>query len=66
MTPLHWAVEFSRYEIIDYILNHHLDEIDLELVDKFNRTVHEIALIKRNHRVISLILIFSSIKLITR
>jgi hypothetical protein len=55
MTPLHWAVEFSRYEIIDYILNHHLDEIDLELVDKFNRTVHEIALIKRNHRVISLI-----------
>jgi hypothetical protein len=55
MTPLHWAVEYSRYEIIDYILNHHLDEIDLEFVDKFNRTVHEIALIKRNHRIISLI-----------
>ena len=55
MTPLHRAVEYGHYETVNYILKHHLDEIDLEFVDKLNRTVHELALIKRNHRIINLI-----------
>ena len=55
MTPLHWAVEYVQYEIIDYILTNHLDQIDFNSVDKFNRTVYELALITRNNKIIQLI-----------
>ena len=55
MTPLHWAVEYAHYDIVDYILKEHLDDIDFASVDKFNRTVHELALITRNQRIINLI-----------
>jgi hypothetical protein len=55
MTPLHFAVEYAHYETISYILNNHLNQIDFSSVDKFNRTVHELALIRRNNKIINLI-----------
>lgn len=55
MTPLHWAVEYEHVDIVDYLLNNYLNEIDFDSTDKFNRTIYDLALINNNKKLCCMI-----------
>jgi hypothetical protein len=46
MTPLHWAVERNHRELVELLCK--CDKIDLNCMDKFNRTCIEVAIMNNN------------------
>ena len=55
MTPLHWAVERKHKEIVQYLMNNYLKQINFDIADKFGRKLIDLAKKNNNEEMVELI-----------